>query len=301
VSAAAILAAVLLTACAGDPAPEGSEVDLDRLLPVASELEGWGVAEGPTAHGPETLFEYMNGGAERYLSHGFRRLLHVRYQLGEDPLASVTLDLYDMGSELGAFGIYSAGRWPEVEARPWGAEGYRFGTIAAAWKGRVFVHGQADDERPELAAMLETLVARAADGAPGEPSPPAILAVLPAEGLVARSERYVPSHLLGHAFLPGGVSATYEIDGRRAVLYYADLGTEEAAAEALEALRSHLQRRGEVGEPLGTPGAGGFRFTAPTLGSGSVVRTGSHVVGGHGELSAREREALLALLARALP
>jgi hypothetical protein len=300
VPVAGLLAVALLMACAGDPVPEDSEADLERLLPAASELEGWQVAEGPAAHGPETLFEYMNGGAERYLSHGFRRLVHVRYQLGDDPLASVTLDLYDMGSELGAFGIYSDGRWPEVETRPWGAEGYRFGAVAAAWKSRVFVHAEADDERPELVAMLETLVARVAGGVPGEASPPAVLAALPAEGLVARSERYTPSDLLGHAFLPGGVTATYQIEGRRAELFYTDLGGEEAAGEALEALRDHLQVRGEVGAPLASPGSGGFRFEALVLGSGSVVRAGSFLAGVHGEMDDEEREALLSRLVRGL-
>jgi hypothetical protein len=252
-------------------------------------------------HSPESLFEYLDGGAERYLTHGFRRLLHVRYQLGDDPMASVTLDLYDMGSQLGAFGIYSAGRWPEVETRRWGVEGYRAETVAAAWKGRLFVHGEADDDRSPLIAMLEKLVARAARNAPGEASPPAILTALPTGGRLERSERYVPANLLGHAFLPGGVLAGYEVEGRRAELFFSDLGSEAGAGEALEALRDHLSRRGTLDRELSSIGEEGFRYKQPALGSGTVVRTGPFVAGIHGEMPTEERERILARLVIGLP
>ena len=87
-------------------------VDLEGLLPSAAVLDdGWRVVDGPTSHGPDTLYEYLDGGAERYVDHGFRRLVHARYQRGDDPLACVTVDVFDMGDALGAFGIFSAGRW----------------------------------------------------------------------------------------------------------------------------------------------------------------------------------------------
>ena len=100
----AVLAA--LVACAQEKSPTGAESELENLLPEASSLEGWHVAEGPSSFVPEGLWEYLNGGAPRYQAYGFERLVHSRYQLGDDPHASVIADVYDMGSELGAFGIY---------------------------------------------------------------------------------------------------------------------------------------------------------------------------------------------------
>jgi len=49
-------------------------------------------------------------------------MVHVRYQLGDDSLLSVTLDIYDMGSDLRAFGLYRSGRPPNAEVRDWGTE-----------------------------------------------------------------------------------------------------------------------------------------------------------------------------------
>lgn len=295
-----IFAVGILAACCGRKPPGEKEPDLARLLPEVSDLEGWTVAEGPVAHAPETLYEYLDGGADRYLGYGFKGLLHIRYSLRDDPVASVTLDVYDMGGKLGAFGIYSAARPPGVEASRWGAEGYRDGTIAAAWKGPVYVHGEADDDRPELVAMLESLVKRVCETIPGEASPPRVLSELPADGRVPGSERWVPANLLGHSFLGGGVLATYEFGGLKSEFYLADLGSSADARRAMEQLRAHLSEWGSIEDELESLGDEAFRYGNPTLGSGTAVRGGGLVVGIHGEIAAEDRERVLAqALARA--
>lgn len=297
----ALSAALLLVACGGARPPAAGGPELEQLLPEASELPGWEIAEGPDAFSPETLYERLDGGADRYLAHGFRRLLHVRYRLGGDPLASVTLELFDMGSELGAFGIYSALRSPGADIRPWGAEGYRRGAVAAAYRGRLFIHGEADDERPALVELLESAVARAAERAEGGTAPPSVLDPLPAVGRVAHSERYVPADLLGHAFLPGGVLADYEVDGARARLFISRLESETSAAAALADLRGHLSGTGGEGESRPAVGAEGFHFSDAVLGSGTAVRVGRHVAGIHGQLPVDVRERLLASVSASLP
>ncbi len=201
-----------------------------------------------------------------------------------------------MGSALGAFGIYAAVRPPGAEVRPWGAQGYREETVAAAWKGPVYVHAEADDERPELAAVLEGLVAGACERLPGEGSMPSILEPLPVAGRVAQSERWVPENLLGHSFLPGGVLATYELGGLRAELYLSDLGSAAAAREGLQALEAHLAKWGRVEDGPEALGDAAFRYSDPTLGEGTAVRVGPHLAGIHGELGREQREAVLEAL-----
>jgi hypothetical protein len=282
--------------CGGvEPIPAGG--DLLRLLPAASSFEGWQVAEGPTGYVPDDLYEYLDGGAERYITHGFRRLVHVRYQLGDDLLAGVTLDVFDMGGDLGAFGIYRSGLPPEPGLRAWGTEGHRTATVAAAWKGSIFVHGVADDDRAELIEMLERLVAGICNAVPGEASFPAILGALPPEGLVPRSERHVAADLLGHAFLPGGVLATYALEGGEGQLYFSDLGGEAAVAGALARLRAHHARWGAILGEVDSIGAGGFRYSEPGRGSGIVVGAGRFVAGVHGDLPPEAQDRLLGELA----
>jgi hypothetical protein len=268
---------------------------LEQLLPNPSRLAGWHVAKGPDEYSPGTLYEYLDGGAERYVGYGFFRLLHVRYQHGEGD--SVTLDLFDMGSELGAFGIYSSLRPADAGFQPWGIEGYRSGRVAAAWKGRVFVHGEADSEQPVLVDFLGRVVRDACERAGGPPSAPSFLAALPEEGLVARSQRYVAADLLGHECLPGGVVATYAAGGERGELFFSDVGNEAGAASCLAALQDHYrQSNGAVSEPL-LDGVSGFSYRDPTLGFGAMLRSGRFIAGVHGTLSAPVQKRLLESLA----
>ncbi|MGD8440536.1 MAG: hypothetical protein PVG53_08360 [Holophagae bacterium] len=283
------LAAALVLSCGDVRTTSG----LIELLPDVADRTRWTIVEGPVEHTSATLYEYVDGGADRYLANGFRELIHVRYQYEADPKACVTLDLYDMGTELGAFGIYSAGRRPEYEARPWGAESYRSGTVVAACKGRFFVHGDADADEPELMGFLGRTVDEVCRRISGAAHRPAVVELLPVGGLVARSERYVPADLLGHAFLPGGLLATYEVDGRRSELYTTDLGSDAAATAAVEQLRSHLAARGRIDDVVLMLGDGGFRYHDPAVGDGTVVRAGRLVIGVQGGLETGPREDIL--------
>jgi hypothetical protein len=278
--------------------PEATVVAVEALLPPAASLEGWSVSEGPLTFRPDTLYEYLDGGAPRYLDYGFREAVHVRYALAGDPQAAVTLDVYDMGSALGAFGIYGSARPRGIAPRPWGAEGYRFETVAAAWRGRVYVHVEADDERPALVGMAERLAEGVAERAGGETAAPAVLRTLPSEGRVAGSERYLARDLLGHAFLPGGVLATYAVDGREAELFFSELKDAPAASAAAARLRAHHSQRGTTVREL--PAIGAFEFEDPVWGSGTVVAAGRFVAGVHGELPGEERRRLLERLVAGL-
>jgi hypothetical protein len=105
---------------------------------------------------------------------------------------------------------------------------------------------------------------------------------------VPHSERYVASDLFGHAALPGGVLANYEIDGQRGDLFFSELDNVAAAEEAVEAFRSEKERWSEVS---GT--ADGFRFEDPGGGIGTVLRSGRFVIGVQGDLPFDAQEALL--------
>jgi hypothetical protein len=285
---------LLLSGCgerSGEPNSEA--VDLNYLLPALSSLEGWNIGAGPDDYLPDNLYEYIDGAAPRYLTYGFRKLIHVRYELAGDPLSSVTLDIFDMGSRLGAFGLYRSLMPAAAVLQDWGAEGHRSGTVAAAWKDRIYVQGEADDDRIALISVLDRLMSWVCDEVVGDTSLPTILASLPSEGLVSQSERYVAGDLLGHAFLPGGVLATYDMAGHEARLFFSDLGSEALATEAMAQFRTHQSQWGVVVRDVPSIGAGGFQFSDPGLGSGIVVGTGRYVAGIYGDLPYDAQKRLL--------
>lgn len=290
-----IWAFLALLACGPSDLPR--EVELAALLPGPGSRSGVAVAEGPREYLPETLFEPLNGGATVYLDYGFRRLRRCIYRLGDDARACVTLDVFDMGSPVGAFGIYR-GALPEgAPVQPWGSEGHRVATVAAAWKGRIFVHAEADMDTPELTALLDRLVTAVCQLVPGPAELPPELRYFPQRGLIPRSERFVARDLLGHSFLPGGWMASYLVDAQRAEAFLSDLGNKDAARRALAALRAFHARSatGISGAP--TTGDDGFRFAAAAGSSGAVVTIGRYVAGVQGSLPQQAIDSLLTELA----
>jgi len=283
----------LLIGCGQAVDPNTAGAGLVELLPTAAALDGWSIEEDPVEYSPDTLYEYLDGGAPLYLDYGFQRLAQGRYRMDDGRPSGITIDIFDMGSPLGAFGIYASIRPPEAALRPRETEGYRSGTVAAAWRGDVYVHGEADDDSPELIEALERLMAETSAGLTGDASWPAILAALPADGLVHSSERFVATDLLGHAFLPGGILATYEIEGREVHLFFSDLGSEAAATRGLADLRAHEARRGEIVGGSPTFGAAGFRFSDPGMGTGTAVAADRFVAGVYGDLPHDSQEGLL--------
>ena len=295
-----LVVVALAVGCGSGEEPAAGGTGLAELLPAASSMDGWQIADGPTNYDSETLYEYLNGGAPLYLKFGFQGMAHARYQFGDNSLSSVTLDVYDMGSDLGAFGLYRSGRPPEAEVRDWGAEGYRSGTVAAAWKGSVSIHAEADEDQPVLIEAMEGLVAQVAKSVGGGTSLPQIINLLPSDGLVPLSERIVAEDMMSHAFLPGGVLATYRVAGDDGTVFFSDLAGEPAVTEAMAGLRAHHEQWGKIIEYIDSIGDGGFRFSDPGLGSGAVVSTGFYVVGVHGGLPTDVQMDLLGRLVESL-
>jgi hypothetical protein len=281
----AALALVALALVALPPAASAAEeIDPDpaRLIADLPAPELWEPAGPPSIYDGETLYEYIDGAARLYREHGFTRLAHLDWSHTGEGGAGIDLDVYHMGSVLGAYGIYGNTRPLDAEKRSWGAEGYLHGGVAAAWKGPVYVRAKVDSAMtnadPALAGMVTTILQRV----PGEPEFPRLLRLLPEEHRVANSDRYVPRDLLGHAFLPGGFLADYEIDEEAYRLFLFEKRTEEEALAAWSNLQE--QQRRSDGDPRKVKGLGdaAFRATDAALGPLLVARRGSLVAGVYG-------------------
>jgi len=254
-------------------------LNLSDLVPTA-DRSGWEMVEEFTEYSPESLYEYLNGGAPQYLSFGFRKLVNVRYVYQGDDLRSVTLDLFEMESPLGAYGIYSSGRPRTASVRDWGAEGYRSGTIAAAWNRNVYVHGSADENDPALIEFLDRVIARAVGEVPGKAQMPWMVKVLPSADRIPFSDRYVGKDLLGHSFLPGGVLAEYSLgEGVKGLLFVSDLVTPPKAIEASDRLLEYESERGKVVGQLAIEGTTLHWVDDPGLGPGAFAQSDRFVLG----------------------
>ncbi|MBN1105135.1 MAG: hypothetical protein JXL84_17105 [Deltaproteobacteria bacterium] len=140
----------------------------------------------------KTIFDYIDGAGEVYRAYHMRRCLSRRYASSHAP--AIILDIFDMGSSKDAYGVFTHDR--DGDPVDLGQEGlYRAGWLRF-WKDRFFVsifdEAQTVDSR-EAAKGLGNAVA-ALIGRIGER--PRLVEFLPAQGLQARSIRYLHDHII---------------------------------------------------------------------------------------------------------
>jgi len=219
------------------------------LLALLPEVPGWELAEEPQLYHPDTLFEYIDGAAESYLSYDFRELVVAQYRKAGAP-ASLTLEIYHMGEAKNAFGIYSAERYPESRFLKIGAQGYQEEGTLNFILGDKYVKLLCFEAGEETERTLQ-LFARTVEAAAGEKgSLPAPLQYFPPEGIVANSEKFILRNFLGYSFLHDGFSATYRVDGQEFELFLIEGENEEDAAAMLEQYLSGLAKRGQAVESV---------------------------------------------------
>jgi hypothetical protein len=209
-------------------------------------------AEGIQASGPaerflgKGLFDYMDGGAERYLAYGFTEIGVRGYQKGA---SRATVEIYQMGGPDEAFGMYafnSKGEHPEIGA----PATLTHGTLSFH-KDRYFVRVVAMSEPAAAKSLLISLAQKTAAALPGKPGLPAMLERLP-EGFLEGSRRFLPNAECarttwfdgeGDALLSSGataVMALYPAGDAEIALTRAQYPSLAAATSACEALAKKL-------------------------------------------------------------
>jgi len=269
-------------------------VALLALLPAPDAVPGWTLPEAPRTYTAETLYEYIDGSADLYHSYGFRVAAVGDYR-GADG-GWITVDIYDMGRPLHAFGIYGAEQPPDAAKCALGAQGYVEDALIAFWQGPYYVKVSLVEGGD--ARSLEALAGAVASGMKGSTDLPCELTRLPAKHRIADSERYVKQSALGHKFLTEVVSAEYQLGERRATLCIADLGEAEAAAAGFEKLRLFESKTGEGLTNVPGLAEAAFAVRDPYHGETVAARRGRYLYLAMSEKV--ERGELAALIASAL-
>jgi hypothetical protein len=84
--------------------------DAVKLLPGPDSVPGWTLKEEPRTYRPDDLYEYIDGNADLFLSYGFVQVTVGDYAPTDGSEGWITVDVYDMGAPLHAFGVYRAER-----------------------------------------------------------------------------------------------------------------------------------------------------------------------------------------------
>jgi len=207
-------------------------------------MDGWKQAGQPQLFSPETLYEYIDGGADLYLKYEFQELKVAEYQ--NDKKASVTVEVYRHRDANHAFGIYSQERPAQGPFLVLGAQGYYESGILNFVKGDRYVKlsgfNLGAEDREQLVKAATAVAARL----PGDARLPRLLQAFPTNGKVPHSEKYLRRNVLGYPFLECAYAADYTLGGKKHGAYILDPGGE---AKARSMLSDYLMSQGKAGGP----------------------------------------------------
>jgi hypothetical protein len=245
----AILAATAGQAAGSKTAP-ARPPEASSLFP---KIDGWRISDGPTRYTPETLFEYIDGGAESFLQFDFQELASATYARDSDRTpATISVDIYRHRDAMRAFGMYTQERPAGTTPLPIGIEGYGGQDYLEFVVGSYYVKlVQSGAQDP---AALRRFAEKLAAGLPGTRAAPALLRCFPERGKRARAEKLTARDFLGHPFLHDAVAVPYQIGGANFRLFVVE-GKDSAEVRAMvtryRAVGKSPDSAGEVG-PAGS-------------------------------------------------
>jgi Family of unknown function (DUF6599) len=160
--------------------------ELTEKLP--NLIQGWQKSAKGTVYTPDNLFEYINGGAELYISYGFNHLASRTYS--KEGLPEIKIDIFDMDGAYNAFGVFAHSKEdiddfiaPDVESE------YASGLLTF-WKGRYYVSILAYPETDEKKKIVQKLGQEISANITEKSSKPPLVQMLPKEKLDTDSIRY---------------------------------------------------------------------------------------------------------------
>jgi hypothetical protein len=211
-------------------------------------IDGWKLAAAPTKYTPETLFDYIDGGAEVFLHFDFQGLTSATYVNAKK--VEVTADVYRHLNATRAFGIYSQERRPGSTKMPGELESIASADhlefVAGAYYVKLALPGGGDP------AILPMFAEKIAAKLPGPRELPAVLGRFPDKGKRPRSEKLTARDFLGHAFLHDAAAVPYEIDGARFRLFIVEGKDNLDVRNMVEAFRKVGKLPGTDFGPQGT-------------------------------------------------
>jgi hypothetical protein len=176
--------------------PVATMVNAQQFPELPGQIDGWTLTEQIRIDTHEALYDYIDGGAELYISYGFRNALGCRYTKEGQP--DVTAEIFDLGSPADAFGIYSQTR--DREEKEYGQGSYYVSGALFFWKGMHWVSLITNETTDESVQLLHSLAGYLDKALAETGDPPAILSVLPAEDLVAGGTLYFHHYIWLNAY-----------------------------------------------------------------------------------------------------
>ena len=177
-----------------------------------SEIEGFSIGGKPRMYNKENLYEYINGHAEYFIGAGFVSLFVGEYAKkgSEKKQPDATVEVYDMGKDIHAFGIIADESKMGYKEIKIGAKGYKSPHGISFIKGRYYVKISSfakDAPLLRIAEAVERNISERSDAF-------SAFSRFPALGEVVAT-RFIKEAYRGLDFLPNVLEREFRVKGKR--------------------------------------------------------------------------------------
>jgi len=270
---------------------------LDRFILSGNDVEGFTLLGKPAYYRPESLWNYIDGGALPYLDYGVGDVMTYKGICSPDT-STITIDIYDMADSLGAFGIYSSERFPDYTYLDIGVEGYLTGNALCFWKDRYYIKVFFNQESPSALAPLKQVAVMVDKRIPAGGGMPEYFSLFPKEGRLKRTEAYSAKNVLGQEFLKNAFVVSYQRGDENFQIYLIKTSNPDEASKNFTAYREFLRENGSPDTKQISLGDESFIGKESWYGTMVFVRKGIYILGSAGLSNINEAQHdLMAIMA----
>lgn len=158
--------------------------DLNILLP--DSFGNWQKTSEDEVFDHDNLHDYLNGGAELYISYDFSRVIKRTYSAPEQP--EITIDIFDMQNSKNAYGVFTHSS--EKSNAEYGQGAFQVEGAILFWKDRYYISIIVFPETEESKNAIEKLADIVSNSIKSEGDIPPIVNLLPRENLINESILY---------------------------------------------------------------------------------------------------------------
>jgi hypothetical protein len=205
-----------------------AQTELHTLLP--EKVNDW-KASKDLQFTPESLYDYINGGAELYISYNFKNVLSRTYKNSNDE--EIQVEIFDMQKPENAYGVFSQQREEETNKFGQGSQ-VVLGSIIF-WKDNYFVSMMNHNETPQVKQGMLSIASAIDDNILQTGQKPEIIDYLSEQDLDASSIRFFKHYIWLNSYYYIADSNYFNIDEHvDAVLAKYNLGNPRPIALIIE-------------------------------------------------------------------
>ena len=167
----------------------------------------------------DSLYEYIDGGAEVYHMYKFIEVVTASYKFGE---TEIVADIYSFKDADMAYGMYSTLRPDSPKIVSLGVEGFTFGSSLDFVKGNFIIRLIGYDDTPGTETAIKMLSIELNKAISGKTSKPEMFLLFPLDNKIEYTDKIFAESFLGRQFLTNVYTIGYQIESDTVTLFISD-------------------------------------------------------------------------------